>query len=58
MAARRRLEGRWLKTIVRRSPNRPARRTAAWNEKAWRKPIAKKRIASVCGVAPYFLVKR
>jgi phage-related protein len=36
----------------------PARRTAAWKETAWRMPMAKKTIASVCGEAAYLRVKR
>ena len=47
IAASSTFEGRWVKTIVRSRPIRPASRTATWNESAWRMPIAKKTIASV-----------
>jgi hypothetical protein len=52
------LEGRWVKTIVRSRPIRPASRTAAWKERACRMPIEKKTIASVCGEASYLRVNR
>ena len=57
-AASRTFDGRCVKTIVRRSPIRAAMRTAAWNEKACRIPIAEKRTASVSVEASYFRVKR
>src|SRR5215218_6492799 len=50
--------GRWVKTIVRRSPILAERRTAAWKESACRIPIAKKTTASVCGEASYLRAKR
>ncbi len=57
-AASSRFEGRWVKTIVRRRPILPAKRTASWNESACRIPIEKKTSASACGEASYLRAKR
>ena len=57
-AARSRLDGRCVKTIVFKSPKRAASRVAARNEPACRNPTTKKTTLSSSGARPNFVARK